>query len=137
MNYKIKAVFPSEKDAANAASILRKAGYKKEFLGYTQNENTQPEKLVEENHIEKNMVTVFTPNLNRAYKAKNMMSKIGAISTKVKNILTNNIISEERKNNFKNLVNSLHKNLIDYHPENIFGEFPLQKSNTNTEKISN
>ncbi|KMQ72696.1 hypothetical protein [Chryseobacterium koreense] len=134
MKYKIKAIFPSEKDAEKAASMLRKAGYKKEFLGYTQNANMQPEKLVEENHSEKNLVTIFTPNLNRAYKAKNMMSRIGAISTKVKNIVTNNIISEDRKNNFKNLVNNLHKNLIDYHPENIFSGFPSKQSNI--EKIS-
>ncbi|WP_447950942.1 hypothetical protein [Chryseobacterium koreense] len=128
MKYRIKAVFPSEKDAVNASSILRKAGYKKEFIGYTQNTNVQPEKLVEENYTEKNLVTVFTPNLNRAYKARNILSKIGAVSTKVKNIITDHIISDERKSDFKNLVNNLHHNLIGFHPENRFSEIPLKKN---------
>ena len=69
MNYKIQAIFATESEANSASSLLHAAGYRKEFLGYTQNAHLQPESLVEDHHIDKNYVTVLTTNLNRAFKA--------------------------------------------------------------------
>ena len=84
MNYKIQAIFATESEANSASSLLHAAGYRKEFLGYTQNAHLQPESLVEDHHIDKNYVTVFTKNLNRAFKARNILSRIGAVSIKMK-----------------------------------------------------
>ena len=67
--------------------------------------------LVEDHKIEKNSVTVFTPNLNRAFKAKNILAKIGAVSTKMKSGFSNKTLFEETKTAFTNLVGDLHQNL--------------------------
>lgn len=111
MNYKIKAIFPTEKEANSASSELFSAGFRKEFNGYTQNALAHPEALVEDHKIEKNSVTVFTPNLNRAFKAKNILAKIGAVSTKMKSGFSNKTLFEETKTAFTNLVGDLQQNL--------------------------
>lgn len=78
MNYNIIGVFPTVDAAISASSKLLKAGYIKEFVGYTANTNVQPESLVEDHFVDHNEIAVYTPNLNRAYKAKNILEKFGA-----------------------------------------------------------
>ncbi len=112
MNYKIKAIFTNENEANSASPLLYAAGFRKEFLGYTQNANIQPESLVEDHQIEKNCVTVFTPNLNRAFKARNILKKIGAVSTKMKQQFSRNSIKEEKIPVFENLVTEFQKQFI-------------------------
>lgn len=119
MNYKINAVFFSEKEASTAARLLQKAGYRKEFLGYTQNANIRPESLVEDHLINENSITVFTPNINRAFKARNILSKIGALSTKMKLDFPETILIEETKLTLKNMMTGFHKKLLVYSPETI------------------
>ena len=96
MNYKIQAIFATESEANSASSLLHAAGYRKEFLGYTQNAHLQPESFVEDHHIDKNYVTVFTKNLNRAFKARNILSRIGAVSIKMKHQFSQQIIKVEK-----------------------------------------
>ena len=118
MNYKIKAFFNNENEAKVAASVLRTNGFKKEFTGYTQNANIQPESLVEDHYIRKNSVTVFTPNLNRAFKAKNLMAKIGAVSTKMKTEFSGGSIKAETKTAIKNILESIQSKIPNYSIDN-------------------
>ena len=75
MNYHIFGIFPTINNALSAAKQLEKAGYVKQFIGFTQNSKIRPEALVEDHFIDENEVTVYTPNLNRAHKAKNILLK--------------------------------------------------------------
>jgi hypothetical protein len=59
MNYKIQAIFATESEANSASSLLYAAGYRKEFLGYTQNADLQPESLVEDHYIDKKFCDRF------------------------------------------------------------------------------
>lgn len=78
MTYNIIGIFPTIDDAISAANRLKKAGFIKQFRGYTKNSKFQPESLVEDHFVDQNEIAVYTPNLNRAYKAKNILVKFGA-----------------------------------------------------------
>lgn len=78
MTYNIIGIFPTIDDAISAANRLRKAGFIKQFPGFTNNTKFQPESLVEDHFVDQNEIAVYTPNLNRAYKAKNILMKFGA-----------------------------------------------------------
>lgn len=78
MTYNIIGIFPTIDDALSAANHLIKAGYFKQFRGFTNNTKFQPESLVEDHFLDQNEIAVYTPNLNRAYKAKNILVKFGA-----------------------------------------------------------
>ena len=136
MNYKIKAIFTTENEAFSASPVLCAAGYRKEFLGYTQNANIQPESLVEDHKIDKNSVTVYTPNLNRAFKAKNILTRIGAISTQMKMPFSQNILNKEKTATFKNFVNQIQNNLLDYHQTNFSLELIDKMNSPKSKKIS-
>ena len=78
MTYNIIGIFPTIDDAISAANQLTKAGYIKEFAGFATNTKIQPESLIEDHFIDQNEIAVYTPNLNRAHKAKNILLKFGA-----------------------------------------------------------
>lgn len=78
MTYNIIGIFPTIDDAISAANRLAKAGYIKQFSGFTANTKFQPESLVEDHFVDQNEIIVYTPNLNRAFKAKNILKKFGA-----------------------------------------------------------
>ena len=136
MNYKIQAIFATESEANSASSLLHAAGYRKEFLGYTQNAHLQPESLVEDHHSDKNYVTVFTKNLNRAFKARNILSRIGAVSIKMKHQFSQQIIKVEKTTIFKKIVNEIHNNLLEYHQQPIAMNHSQKTSNIKSKKIS-
>ena len=78
MTYNIIGIFPTIDEAISAANHLKKAGFIKQFPGFTRNTKFQPESLVEDHFLDENEITVYTPNLNRAHKAKNILLKFGA-----------------------------------------------------------
>lgn len=86
MTYNIIGIFPSIDDAVLAARQLTKAGYIKQFTGFTENSKVVPESLIEDHFIDQNEIAVYTPNLNRAHKAKNIILKFGAEINKVTGI---------------------------------------------------
>ena len=90
MNYHIFGIFPTINNALSAAKQLEKAGYVKQFIGFTQNSKIRPEALVEDHFIDENEVTVYTPNLNRAHKAKNILLKFGAEINKIQGLTPEN-----------------------------------------------
>ena len=77
MTYNIRGVFPTTDDANSAAHQLTVAGFIKQFDGFTKYSKVQPESLVEDHFIDENEISVYTPNLNRAHKAKNILIKFG------------------------------------------------------------
>ena len=77
MTYNIRGVFPTTDDANSAAQHLTVAGFIKQFDGFTKYSKVQPESLVEDHFIDENEISVYTPNLNRAHKAKNILIKFG------------------------------------------------------------
>ena len=77
MNYNIKAIFLAEKTALACSRILTSAGFIKIFSGFTSNSNIYPQSLVEDHFVEENNIVVYTPNLNRAYKARNILLALG------------------------------------------------------------
>ncbi|KIA90726.1 hypothetical protein [Kaistella jeonii] len=78
MTYNIIGIFPTIDEAISAANRLKKAGFIKQFPGFTRNTKFHPESLVEDHFLDENEITVYTPNLNRAHKAKNILMKFGA-----------------------------------------------------------
>lgn len=78
MNYNIIGIFSTEQYAQSASEKLENAGFIKEFRGYIRNTKFQPESLVEDHYLEKNEIHVYTPNLNRAYKALHILVKLEA-----------------------------------------------------------
>lgn len=89
MTYNITGIFPTIEEAIFAANRLRKAGYIKEFSGFTINSKFQPESLVEDYFIDQNKIAVYTPNINRAHKAKNIIMNYGGEITKAIGISIN------------------------------------------------
>ncbi|QDP86407.1 hypothetical protein FNJ88_12905 [Chryseobacterium sp. SNU WT5] len=81
MNYKITATFTELKNATVASELLKIAGYIKEFSGFTANTKIYPESLVEDHFLDENVIMVYTPNLNRAYKALNILKRLEASIT--------------------------------------------------------
>lgn len=86
MTYNIIGKFPSINDAISAADRLTKAGFIKEFRGFTKNTKNHPESLIEDHFIDLDEIAVYTPNLNRAHKAKNILIKFGGEIKKAKGI---------------------------------------------------
>ena len=86
MTYNIIGTFPNINDAISAAEHLTKAGYIREFAGFAMNTKTYPESLIEDHFIDQNEISVYTPNLNRAHKAKNILKKFGAVINKAPGI---------------------------------------------------
>ena len=86
MTYNIRGIFPTTEDANSAAHQLTEAGFIKQFDGFTKNSKFQPESLVEDHFIDENEISVYTPNLNRAHKAKNILIKFGGDLNKITGI---------------------------------------------------
>ena len=86
MTYNIRGIFPTIDDAISAAKQLTTAGFIKQFPGFTKNSKFQPESLVEDHFIDENEISVYTPNLNRAHKAKNILIKFGGDLNKIQGI---------------------------------------------------
>ncbi len=86
MTYNISGIFPTTDDANSAAQHLTVAGFSKQFDGFTKNSKFQPESLVEDHFIDENEISVYTPNLNRAHKAKNILIKFGGDLNKITGI---------------------------------------------------
>ena len=86
MTYNIRGVFLTTDDANSAAHQLTVAGFIKQFEGFTKNSKVQPESLVEDHFIDENEISVYTPNLNRAHKAKNILIKFGGDLNKITGI---------------------------------------------------
>ena len=86
MTYNIRGIFPTIEDAISAAKELTTAGFIKQFPGFTKNSKFQPESLVEDHFIDENEISVYTPNLNRAHKAKNILIKFGGDLNKIQGI---------------------------------------------------
>ncbi|QOW09970.1 hypothetical protein Q73A0000_06145 [Kaistella flava (ex Peng et al. 2021)] len=86
MTYNIIGIFPTIDDAISAAKQLTNAGFIKQFPGFTKNSKFQPESLVEDHFIDQNEISVYTPNLNRAHKAKNILIKFGGELNKIKGL---------------------------------------------------
>ncbi len=86
MTYNIRGIFPTTEDANSAAHQLTVAGFIKQFDGFTKNSKFQPESLVEDHFIDENEISVYTPNLNRAHKAKNILIKFGGDLNKITGI---------------------------------------------------
>ncbi|GEM_PF-5946389 len=78
MIYTITGIFATTAEASSAAEVLASHGFRQKFSGYTQNTKVRPEALVEDHYIEDHTVHIYTPNLNRAYKARNILHRIGA-----------------------------------------------------------
>ncbi|WP_226064497.1 hypothetical protein [Kaistella polysaccharea] len=93
MTYTIAGIFETEHDAISASNQLESCGFIQEFLGYTQNANVRPEVLSEDHFVEKTKVDVYTPNINRAHQAKNILLKAGAIRLKAEGLKLRTIIS--------------------------------------------
>ena len=102
MTYNIKAIFPTIDKAISAAKQLKAAGFIKQFTGFTKNSKFQPESLVEDHFIDKNEISVYTPNLNRAHKAKNILIKFGADLNKIKGIYFEKVKRETYSSTFQN-----------------------------------
>ena len=86
MTYNIIGIFPTIDEATSAAAQLTKAGYIREFVGFAMNTKIYPESLIEDHFIDQNEISVYTPNLNRAHKAKNILKKFGAAINKAPGI---------------------------------------------------
>lgn len=91
MSYNITGTFPTIDNALSAAEQLKLAGFIKQFGGFTKNANFQPESLVEDHYLDENKISVYTPNLNRAHKAKNILIKFGAELNKIKGICSDKV----------------------------------------------
>lgn len=78
MIYTITGMFATTAEASSAAEVLASHGFRQKFSGYTQNTKVRPESLVEDHYLEENAVHIYTPNLNRAYKARNILQRTGA-----------------------------------------------------------
>ena len=78
MNYTIIGICSTEKSAFTISKKLIKAGFIKEFPGFFRNTLFQPESLVEDHYLEGNEIYIYTPNLNRAYKAQNILVQMDA-----------------------------------------------------------
>lgn len=98
MTYNIKGIFPTIDDAISAANRLKKAGFTKQFTGFTKNSKFQPESLVEDHFIDQNEIAVYTPNLNRAHKAKNILIKFGAEINKATGICNEKVQNSKQSN---------------------------------------
>lgn len=108
MNYNIKAIFLAEKTALTCSKILKSAGFTKIFTGFTSNSNIHPQSLVEDHFVEENNVVVYTPNLNRAYKARNILLALGA------EIIDDSGLSSKNFNNSENTISRFAKKLKQY-----------------------
>ncbi len=78
MAYNLIGIFNTTEKARNTCEKLKSAGFIKEFQGYFENANFQPESLVEDHYRDDAVIHIFTPNLNRAYKAQNILLRMGA-----------------------------------------------------------
>lgn len=99
MTYNITGTFPTTQEAISAAINLEKEGFIKQFPGFARNTKFQPESLVEDHFIDENEISVYTPNLNRAHKAKNILTKFGAEIKKVQGIYYNKIQNTKKSPN--------------------------------------
>ena len=104
MTYNIRGIFPTIDDAISAAKQLTTAGFTKQFPGFTKNSKFQPESLVEDHFIDENEISVYTPNLNRAHKAKNILIKLGGELNKIQGIYFEKIKKEVYASNSEGLV---------------------------------
>ncbi|MGA9212123.1 hypothetical protein [Kaistella sp.] len=98
MTYNIIGIFPAIDDAISAAKQLTKAGFIKQFPGFTKNAKFQPESLIEDHFIDQNEISVYTPNLNRAHKAKNILLKFGADINKISGIYYEKVQNAKQPN---------------------------------------
>ena len=98
MTYNIIGIFSTIDDAISAAKQLTKAGYTKEFAGFARNTKIQPESLIEDHFIDQNEIAVYTPNVNRAHKAKNILLKFGAHIIKATGIYCEKVQNIEQSN---------------------------------------
>lgn len=103
MNYKITATFTDLGNALLASEVLKIAGYIKEFSGFTINTNIYPESLVEDHFLDENIIMVYTPNLNRAYKALHILQNFEACITEVAGL-------KLKSSNTKNRVKKISSN---------------------------
>lgn len=78
MNYTITGICSTERIASIISEELIAAGFIKEFPGFFKNTRFQPESLVEDHYLEGNEISIYTPNLNRAHKAQNILIKLNA-----------------------------------------------------------
>lgn len=104
MTYTIKGIFLTIEDAISAAKQLTSAGFIKQFSGFTKNSKFQPESLIEDHFIDKNEISVYTPNLNRAHKAKNILIKFGGDLNKIKGIYYEKVKKETFSSNAESQV---------------------------------
>ena len=81
-------------------------------------------------------MTVFTKNLNRAFKARNILSRIGAVSIKMKHQFSQQIIKVEKTTIFKKILNEIQNNLLEYHQQPIEMNHSQKTSNIKSKKIS-
>lgn len=113
MTYNIIGIFPTINDAISAAKQLKVAGFTRQFPGFTKNAKFQPESLVEDHFIDENEISVYTPNLNRAHKAKNILIKFGGDLNKIKGIYFEKVKKETYSGNSENQMRK-RKKLLDH-----------------------
>ena len=113
MTYNIRGIFPTIDDAISAAKQLTTAGFIKQFPGFTKNSKFQPESLVEDHFIDENEISVYTPNLNRAHKAKNILIKFGGELNKIQGIYFEKIKKGAYASNSEGALTKI-KKLKDY-----------------------
>ena len=113
MTYTIRGIFPTIDDAISAAKQLTTAGFIKQFPGFTKNSKFQPESLVEDHFMDENEISVYTPNLNRAHKAKNILIKFGGELNKIQGIYFEKIKKGAYASNSEGALTKI-KKLKDY-----------------------
>lgn len=78
MTYNIVAIFNSVELAQLASKKLLLSGYFKAFRGYYLNTKIQPESLIEDHYLDTQTIHLYTPNINRAYKALRILYRFSA-----------------------------------------------------------
>lgn len=80
MTYTIRAYFNSQEEALKTGKKIASDGFVKEISSYTENSHFHPESLVEDHFIDEKEILVYTPNLNRAFRAFNLLKKSETVS---------------------------------------------------------
>ena len=109
MTYNIIGIFPTNENAISAATKLKKSGFVKQFEGFVRNTKFQPESLVEDHFIDDNQIAVYTSNLNRAYKARNILLEFGAEIKDTSTISTEKITQINSKESTSSAANKKRK----------------------------
>ena len=78
MAYNLIGILNTSEKARITCEKLKSEGFIKEFLGFYENVHFQPESLVEDHYRDDSEIHLFTPNLNRAYKAQNILLRMDA-----------------------------------------------------------